>query len=123
MKCPKCDSEMEQVHIEGVEVDRCVSCKGLWFDRREETVLKPHAEEVDIGDPAVGAKFNAENQIKCPVCEDTVLLRMMGPRRSNIWFETCPSCYGLFYDAGEFKDTGKPSAISVIREMYAKAHK
>ena len=121
MKCPKCDSMMEEVEIEGVVIDRCVSCKGLWFDRREEATLKSHAAQVDIGDPAVGAKLNTENQIKCPVCENTMLLRMMGPRKSNIWFETCPSCYGLFYDAGEFKDSGKPSAVSVIREMYAKA--
>ena len=123
MKCPKCDSMMEKVDIEGVEIDRCLSCKGLWFDKLEDDALKHGAAELDTGDPSMGATRNADNQIKCPVCENILLLRMMGPRKSNIWFETCPSCYGLFFDAGEFKDTGKPSAVSVIRGMFAKARK
>jgi hypothetical protein len=40
MKCPKCGSDMEEEHLEGIEVDRCTICKGLYFDHGElETLL------------------------------------------------------------------------------------
>ncbi|MAV27160.1 MAG: hypothetical protein CMQ05_13770 [Gammaproteobacteria bacterium] len=35
MHCPICDSEMERVVVEDIEVDRCKLCKGLWFDMLE----------------------------------------------------------------------------------------
>ena len=40
MKCPKCGSDMKEEHLEGVEVDRCTVCEGLYFDHGElETLL------------------------------------------------------------------------------------
>ena len=35
MKCPKCDSDMEKVTIENLELDRCIACNGIWFDELE----------------------------------------------------------------------------------------
>ena len=35
MKCPKCDSDMEKVTIENLELDRCIACNGIWFDEFE----------------------------------------------------------------------------------------
>jgi Zn-finger nucleic acid-binding protein len=32
MNCPKCNSSMEVVAFQGIEVDRCTSCKGIWFE-------------------------------------------------------------------------------------------
>ena len=32
MHCPKCNSTMEKVVTPAGDVDRCVSCKGLWLD-------------------------------------------------------------------------------------------
>ena len=43
MNCPKCESEkhpMEVIKQGGVEVDRCYSCKGIWFDEFELETLK-----------------------------------------------------------------------------------
>jgi hypothetical protein len=40
MKCPKCGSDMKEEHLEGIEVDRCTLCNGLYFDHGElETLL------------------------------------------------------------------------------------
>lgn len=40
MKCPKCGSDMQEEHLEGIEVDRCTVCDGLYFDQGElETLL------------------------------------------------------------------------------------
>lgn len=35
MKCPKCGMDLEHFDLKGVELDRCVSCGGTWFDKGE----------------------------------------------------------------------------------------
>lgn len=114
MKCPKCHSAMEPVTIEGTDVDRCVSCKGLWFNMLEDEKLLSNAQEIDIGDRKTGAKNNPIDHINCPVCANTPMVRMVDNRQPHIWFESCPSCYGRYFDAGEFRDLAKHSLADVI---------
>ena len=35
MKCPKCEMEMRITDREGVEIDYCPQCRGVWLDRGE----------------------------------------------------------------------------------------
>ncbi|MEI7833695.1 MAG: zf-TFIIB domain-containing protein [bacterium] len=35
MNCPVCDDRMRPVMRNGVEIDICPSCKGIWLDRGE----------------------------------------------------------------------------------------
>ena len=35
MKCPICDIEMRIAEREGVEIDYCPQCRGVWLDRGE----------------------------------------------------------------------------------------
>lgn len=35
MKCPKCGAEMSEIELEGIMIDKCVGCQGLFFDRGE----------------------------------------------------------------------------------------
>lgn len=40
LKCPKCGHDMASIRIEGVEVDRCGTCEGIFLDKGElEAVL------------------------------------------------------------------------------------
>ena len=98
MKCPKCISSMVKVLFEGVEVERCVDCHGLWFDRLE----RRNSEVIDDGDAQLGAEFNRVNSILCPRCESR-MIPMVAPGRPRIRFEQCTSCGGSFFDAGEFR--------------------
>ena len=123
MKCPKCHSAMEPVTIEGTDVDRCVSCKGLWFNMLEDEKLLSNAQEIDIGDRKTGAKNNPIDHINCPVCANTPMVRMVDNRQPHIWFESCPSCYGRYFDAGEFRDLAKHSLADVIRDLFTKERK
>ena len=104
MKCPKCISPMVKVVFEGVEVDRCVDCHGLWFDRfeREKLVKRRNSEEIDNGDPQLASEFDRVDCIICPRCESrmTPMVTLDLPR---ICFEQCTSCGGSFFDAGEFR--------------------
>jgi hypothetical protein len=35
MKCPKCGHDLREEVLEGVTIDRCSFCEGLWFDANE----------------------------------------------------------------------------------------
>jgi Zn-finger nucleic acid-binding protein len=42
-RCPRCGTPLQTSRIEEVEVDKCPSCEGIFFDRGElETVLLRH---------------------------------------------------------------------------------
>ena len=117
MQCPKCKSNMEHIHTPYGDVERCVSCVGIWVDMLEQIDLKKIADEVDIGDAKEGKKFNKIDQIYCPVCPNNKLLRMVDPIQSHIWFESCPTCYGRFYDAGELKDLSERTIGDFIKSF------
>jgi Zn-finger nucleic acid-binding protein len=106
LTCPKCTSPMEKVTYAGVEVDRCVKCKGLWFDAREQERLKDvkGADAIDNGPARTAATASTEPApLECPVCH-TRLIRMVDHEQPHIHFESCTVCYGVFFDAGEFRD-------------------
>ena len=45
--CPLCRKEMEIVHIDKVEIDRCSNCEGVWLDRDElDQLIKQERERI-----------------------------------------------------------------------------
>ncbi len=104
MQCPKCRESMERIAFAAGEVDRCTGCKGIWFDMLEHEDLRAHAREIDVGSAETGAKYNAIDVIPCPVCPNTTMIRMVDAAQPHIWFESCPVCFGRFFDAGEYRD-------------------
>jgi Zn-finger nucleic acid-binding protein len=96
---------MEPVEYQGIQVDRCNGCGGLWFDLLEQEDLKglKGSEAIDPGRPGEGAKHDAQARVLCPR-DQTRMLPMVDPAQPHIWIESCPVCHGAFFDAGEFKD-------------------
>jgi len=35
MRCPKCGMELSEVDYKGIEVDKCLTCEGIWLDAGE----------------------------------------------------------------------------------------
>ena len=124
MNCPKCSAAMDKVQYESIEVDRCTDCKGIWFDMLEQEHLKAieGSEEIDIGDPEVGKQTNIVDQITCPVCESR-MIRMVDGRQPHIWFESCTVCYGVFFDAGEFRDYKQENILDFFRDLFSRERK
>jgi Zn-finger nucleic acid-binding protein len=118
MQCPKCDSSFEAVTYENIEVDRCVNCKGIWFDHLEKEDLTriDGSTGIDIGDETVGAKFNQLRKIDCPRC-GVKMLPMVDKDQFHIKYESCPSCFGTFFDAGEFNDYSERTVVERFRQM------
>ena len=121
MDCPKCGHAMEQVVYADIEVDRCTLCKGLWFDMLEHEQLKGirGAEAIDTGDREVGAVFNRDDRIRCPRCGGR-MIRMVDPAQPHIWYESCGTCHGVFFDAGEFTDYKRHTPADLFRRLLAR---
>ena len=124
MNCPKCSAAMEKVQYQSIEVDRCTDCRGIWFDMLEQEHLKAleGSEEIDIGDPKVGKESNIVDQIDCPVC-DARMIRMVDGRQPHLWFESCTVCYGVFFDAGEFRDYKQENILDFFKDLFSQERK
>ena len=119
MQCPKCKASMEKVVFEGVEVDRCTACQGIWFDFQEQKQLKSRkgAAAIDTGDTAIGQKMNAVGSIHCPKC-GTLLTHMVDVEQNHIAYEACPHDYGVFFDAGEFTDYSQKTLLESLKRLF-----
>ncbi|WP_455208729.1 TFIIB-type zinc ribbon-containing protein [Kaarinaea lacus] len=122
MQCPKCAQAMEKVTFQDVEVDRCVNCGGMWFDMLELDELKKMkgSEQIDSGSAAIGKQYNDVDRINCPVC-DTPMIRMVDKEQHHIWYEGCATCYGVFLDAGEFRDMKKETLLDFVKDLFTRA--
>jgi Zn-finger nucleic acid-binding protein len=115
LRCPKCRSEMAGVMVAGIEVDRCTGCAGLWFDLLEHEDLKRQAGAgaLDSGDPLTGQRYDQVGLIRCPV-DGAPMVRMVDKGQPRLWLESCPMCYGMFFDAGEFHEFAEENVRDMI---------
>ena len=93
MLCPKCHSQFEQIVFGGIEIDRCTTCKGLWFDmlEKEDLLRIDGSAEIDLAPEQVDPKYAAMRNIECPRCAQT-MLAMVDKDQYHIKFEACPAC-------------------------------
>jgi Zn-finger nucleic acid-binding protein len=124
LKCPKCGQAMQPMEHEGVEIDRCVGCKGMWFDLLELEDLKKlqGAEKLDIGDAYKGSVHNKTERYDCPVCAGE-MVRMVDREQRHIWIETCASCGGVYLDAGEFRDLKEREFKDFLKALVTRARR
>lgn len=114
MQCPACSNTLTSKVVGGVEVDVCKNgCGGIWFDQVEiEKFDEAHEEAgrelLDIPrDPAAGVDPAARRH--CPKCGDVVMMQHFFDVKKKVAIDECPSCAGIWLDAGE---------LSAIRELY-----
>lgn len=118
MQCPKCESAFETITYEHIEIDRCTNCKGIWFDMLEKEDFKQieGSENVDIGDERTGERHNQLRDVNCPKC-NVKMLKMVDKDQFHIKYESCPVCFGTFFDAGEYKDYKEHTVVERFKQM------
>ena len=117
LKCPKCEHGMEEVTFEGITIDRCTNCEGLWFDEDEAHHLKKldNSQILDTGDKNEGWKWDSRTDIDCPRCGKR-MDKTADPKQKHIWYEICHE-HGMFMDAGEFEDFKHESLLDFFRAL------
>jgi Zn-finger nucleic acid-binding protein len=122
LQCPKCKAPMEQVQVETTEVDRCTSCRGLWFDALEDQDIRgaEGAETLDAATPgappASPPAKRRQSAIDCPRCKSP-MIQMVDRMGRRIQYESCPRCHGKFLDAGEFKALEPRGVKATMRRL------
>jgi Zn-finger nucleic acid-binding protein len=126
LQCPKCKAPMDQVQIEQTQIDRCTSCRGLWFDALEDQDIREADDAEALDAPTAGpapAPVKSKRSIfDCPRCKVPmfVMVDRMGRR---IQYESCPQCHGKFLDAGEFKALEPRGVKATMRRLFKKQRK
>lgn len=120
MKCPKCYSNLEKVVVDNIEIDKCVSCKGIWFDMLEkEDLLKIIGSEKSVDETKkIDKDMNKINDIKCPKCKTNMI--PMVDMKSGVEYESCTKCYGIYLDDGEFSKMKNTSMFDKIKNILDK---
>jgi Zn-finger nucleic acid-binding protein len=101
MMCPKCGTDTldDFGMIEGVHVDFCGGCKGIWFDEGE---LAFYTEmPVDVPDYESSMKSGRQTGLPCPRCESQQLFEIHYLHKEHPLLDICPACKGVFIDKGE----------------------
>ncbi len=119
MECPKCKSDMESANIEGMVVNRCLQCYGVWFHEREYLQLKKNkvSEQIDIGTAELGREFNSAEEVPCPICNES-MEKVSDSFQTHIQFESCPFGHGVFFDAGEYRDLKTLSVGDLFKRIF-----
>ena len=104
MKCPKCQTEtLAEFKVEGVAVDRCSSCDGIWFDAQELSELLSEAarQVASLRRGSVHEELDGKRG-SCP--RDTAeILRVYSAADKTVILDACPQCLGIWLDGGEFE--------------------
>lgn len=106
MKCPRTGADMKEVEIHKIKVDVSEGCGGVWFDNFEFQKFDEAHESAGDTLTDLMASFSKEpmdpsKRLNCPRCPDTVLMRHFESPLRKIQIDKCPSCGGIWLDAGE----------------------
>jgi Zn-finger nucleic acid-binding protein len=106
MKCPRDGTVLQRVHTNGLELDKCHKCDGLWFDKgeledlRAKDVADVEAVLEDLYGSPDYVPGKTEGFMKCPRCD--------GRLRSHLYtyidpvkIDSCETCFGMWLDDGE----------------------
>jgi Zn-finger nucleic acid-binding protein len=123
LNCPKCSAPMETVAFHDISVDRCTACRGLWFD----ALVRDHLDDfkdsasIDVGSTSATAPISPAH-MNCPVCH-TRMIEMVDHLHPTIHFESCKVCYGLFFDAGRYREHKEHGMLSLLHDLFHRKRK
>ena len=103
MKCPVCHIPLIVVEREGIEIDWCLECRGLWFDEGELELLGERAGRAlrvaDLGQGRASPTSGARR--RCPRCPKPMeQLRIEEGSEPVVEIDRCPD-HGFWLDQGE----------------------
>ena len=105
LECPKCREPLVVVEYGGVEIDWCLSCRGIWLDGGElEALVGEPVPPKDEPETGLG-----EAERDCPICVDKLVKEYYG--HTKVLIDRCPHGDGIWLDEGE---------LEAIRAAYGK---
>ncbi len=92
MKCPACETELRMTERQGVEIDYCPTCRGVWLDRGELDKLierssrqhRSHDDEDDFDDDDDRSRKSRRDLQKTPSLNEA---QHPTKKRESFWSE------------------------------------
>ena len=104
MTCPACKQPMIVLEIEGIEIDHCIGCGGVWLDGGELELLLDAADTRDRLMAKLAGNIAAkERKLRCPLCKKKMDKVRYGDKEPVV-LDKCGSGHGLWFDKGELQD-------------------
>ena len=93
MKCPHCDGQLKEETFDGMLINRCDKCGGIWLEYPE---LEQIEDKVWKDEDLKGTlEFNPVNStLHCPECG--ALMVKFNYRYSDLVIDTCPKMHGFW---------------------------
>lgn len=106
MDCPACGNVLQKKTVGDVVVDVCQGgCGGIWFDNFELSKFdEPHesaGQELLEIERDESITVDHTKRLKCPSCDDIVMMRHFFSVKKEVEVDECPGCGGFWLDAGE----------------------
>jgi Zn-finger nucleic acid-binding protein len=117
--CPRCDEPLSVEEFDGISVDNCKECAGVWLEAGElRKVVEQGPTEVAFFQRLLGevginldAEFETRAMLLCPGC--TVVLQREVLKSAAARVDRCPTCEGIWLDAGELSTLAEHGVDSV----------
>jgi len=103
--CPVCKNAMIAIELEGVEIDYCTDCGGIWLDAGELELLLGNPEQA--GKLLNSFKVDTvctEKARRCPICLKKMQKVVVGQSTPTLLIDKCRKGDGLWFDKGELQD-------------------
>ena len=105
--CPRCRGAMRATRAGAFTLDRCDTCRGLWFDTLElDRVAKDRKAAAAVESDARSETHASPKRPAVMLCprDRGMLITMHALGQPHITYESCKVCGGAFLDAGELSD-------------------
>jgi Zn-finger nucleic acid-binding protein len=99
MRCPACNEPAIALELDGVEIDRCPACSGIWLDEEEIAWLAPYSETASrpLAEALRKGAIGPDSKRRCPRCDRSMRQGVM----SSVELDRCPVGHGIWFDSGE----------------------
>ncbi len=101
MDCPVCREPLIVAEREGIELDVCPWCHGLWFDAGELALLAEKlGRPLPVAEGSLEVAESSEKARVCPRC-DKAMEKVYVGTSPRVLLDRCRARHGLWFDHGE----------------------
>jgi Zn-finger nucleic acid-binding protein len=116
MDCPVCKVPLIVVERHRIEIDYCISCRGIWFDKGEINLLSGTLKINKLEDIIFNLSNKSFEKVRqCPRCDKKMDKVSIG-NNSTVLLDKCPDDEGMWFDSGEMSKATNYASTPIDRD-------